>query len=355
MHCSLRCRSKAGEGAHMFRKHGIIAFERQWVAGTSCEACLKEFHTHDKLQIHLRTAQACRQVLNARPSRGLPVPGIGSEVNDQLRAQHDGLLPVQRSSGPKDIVGPLRDIELHHVPLFEALALTIYDFEQEDCDALFLLLQGTIRGFPVNWSLTQITLQHLANSFTEEACTDVSLSRHDILGVIERLANPRSWPFLCEIDYDKADGVRLFDLDLYEGWCESLDCFESPWTSRMTSCPRIFFKERIILHAYSGRRRPGDFQWYLDQLAQRQDLDGVLVISLDLVVDAQWGDISNVVTQRYWLEAIRSGWVIGMLSGPPCCTWSVARGRIDETLEAAGKHGPRVIRTLADLWGIESV
>eukprot|EP00435_Cladocopium_sp_Y103_P064835 s146_g26.t1 len=355
MHCSLRCRTKAGEGAHMFRKHGIVAFERRWVGGTSCEACLKEFHTHDKLQVHLRRAQICRQVLNARPLRGLPVPGIGSKVNDQLRAQHDGLLPVQRSSGPKDVVGPLREIELHHVPLFEALALQIYDFELSDCDTLYCLLQDIVRSFPVSWSLSQITLRHLRDSFTEEACTDVSLSRHEILAILDRLADPLSWPFLCEVEYDKADGTRLFALDLYEGWCDSLIGLDSPWTSNAPSCPRPFFKERIILHAYSGRRRPGDFQWYLDQLTARQSLDGVLVISLDLVIDAHWGDISNAETQRFWLEAIRSGWVIGMLSGPPCCTWSVARGRHDETLEAAGKQGPRVIRTLADLWGIESV
>eukprot|EP00435_Cladocopium_sp_Y103_P023500 s582_g5.t1 len=355
MLCSLRCRSKGGEGAHMFRKHRVLAFERQWVTGTSCEACLKEFHTHDKLQIHLRTAQACRQVLNSRPVQGIPAPGIGSKINDQLRARHDGLLPVQKSSGPKALVGPPRDLELHHVPLFEAIALAIYDFEQTDCEALFGLLQEIIRGFPVSWSRTQITLWHLVDSFTEEACTDICLSRQEVLDVLHQLATPSSWPFLCEVEYDRADGVRLFDLDLYEGWCDSLTGVATPWTPASTSCPRIFFKERIILHAYSGRRRPGDFQWYIDLIARHRDMEGVLVISLDLVIDAQWGDISKPATQSFWLEAIRSGWVIGMLSGPPCCTWSVARGRTDETLEAAGRRCPRIIRTLETLWGIESV
>ena len=37
----------------------------------------------------------------------------------------------------------------------------------------------------------------------------------------------------------------------------------------------------------------------------------------------------------------------GLLCGPPCCSWSIARGK--------GDHGPRVIRDRANLWGFLSV
>ena len=50
MQCGKRCRTKAGEAAHMFRAHGVTATERRWIAGTTCEACLKEYHSYDKLQ-----------------------------------------------------------------------------------------------------------------------------------------------------------------------------------------------------------------------------------------------------------------------------------------------------------------
>ena len=85
MHCAKRCRTKAGEGAHLFKVHGVIALERQWIAGTTCEACLCEFHSHDKLQNHLRTAQRCREALSARPMYPTPVPGKGSLLNNELR------------------------------------------------------------------------------------------------------------------------------------------------------------------------------------------------------------------------------------------------------------------------------
>ena len=102
MKCRKRRRTKAGEGVHMFRAHGQVAQERHWISGTSCEACLKEFHTLGKLQVHLRTAQRCREVLHSLPPKTQVLPGFGSKANEQLREQHDGLLPVQQAQGPCD-------------------------------------------------------------------------------------------------------------------------------------------------------------------------------------------------------------------------------------------------------------
>ena len=110
-----------------------------------------------------------------------------------------------------------------------------------------------------------------------------------------------------------------------------------------------------MLHAYSGRRRHGDFQWFFDHIAQEKSLAGFMVLSMDIVIDAVLGDISQADTQRFWLQAIRTGYVVAMLSGPPYCTWSVARGKTDGTMEARGRPGPRVIRTSTDLWGVLSV
>ena len=51
------------------------------------------------------------------------------------------------------------------------------------------------------------------------------------------------------------------------------------------------------------------------------------MVSLDLVIDSQWGDIENKKTQHVWLNALPSGYIVAMLSGSPCCTWSSARGK----------------------------
>ena len=80
-----------------------------------------------------------------------------------------------------------------------------------------------------------------------------------------------------------------------------------------------------------------------------------MVVSVDLVIDTTWGDISRAATQQYWLNAMSDGYVVGMLSGPPCCTWSIARGKEVPTTAPKGPRGPRVIRTRQHLWGLASV
>ena len=112
--CGKRCRTKAGEGVHMFRVHGQVAPERKWVSGTSCEACLKEFHTFDKLQVHLRTAMPCRMFMQSKPLRAQVLPGFGSRANDALRELHDGLLPVQEAQGPPEQSRPSPALRFGH-------------------------------------------------------------------------------------------------------------------------------------------------------------------------------------------------------------------------------------------------
>ena len=353
--CAKRCRSKAGEGAHLFKVHGIVAKERQWIAGTSCEACLGEYHSHDKLQQHLRTSQNCRMVLNSRPSHRTLVPGMGSKINAELRDKHDGLLPVQRAQGPQWQQQVLRPVEEHHVPLFEDLVLAIYEVDNNDIDGLFNALQNVIARHYVGWTMTKITLEHTIAAFTEETTMDVPLTCEQIHGVLRRLGDATSWNFLQDEEHETADGTHMHSLDLYEGWCDELLTREEVWTRNETRCPRPHFRERVVLHAYSGRRRPGDLQWFIDQAVQRQQLGSVMVVSVDLVIDSMWGDISRPTTQRFWLDAIASGFVLAMLSGPPCCTWSIARGKEDGSLKAKGRHGPRVIRTRELLWGLRSL
>ena len=47
--CRKRCKSRAGEAAHMFKVRHQAARRRQLVDGNVCAACLKDFHTAEKL------------------------------------------------------------------------------------------------------------------------------------------------------------------------------------------------------------------------------------------------------------------------------------------------------------------
>ena len=106
-----------------------------------------------------------------------------------------------------------------------------------------------------------------------------------------------------------------------------------------------------MLHAFSGRRRLGDFQYYLDSFLAAKG-SGIIVHTvslLDVVVDSEKGDISKPEIRKFWLHGIDEGWILAFLAGPPCETWSRARA---VQCDQADRQGPRVIRTAEDLWGL---
>ena len=77
--CERRFSSRGGCGAHMFRVHGVTQAVRHLFEGTQCGSCLREFHSHGKLQLHLMRAEYCRRSLQRRGLCFTPAPGIGSQ------------------------------------------------------------------------------------------------------------------------------------------------------------------------------------------------------------------------------------------------------------------------------------
>lgn len=104
-----------------------------------------------------------------------------------------------------------------------------------------------------------------------------------------------------------------------------------------------------------GAKEISSGTWHLDAAAAHKGLEYVLVVSLDLVIDPLWGDIGRQESYDFWTHAIRSGYVIGMLGGPPCCTWSAARGKVDLSMQKQGRTGPRPLRSADELWGFWSL
>ena len=106
----------------------------------------------------------------------------------------------------------------------------------------------------------------------------------------------------------------------------------------------------MLLHAFAGRRRRGDVEWYLDLLSQQTEGCMILTVSIDIIIDPIHGDISREDTCAMWLHYIRMGHVAGFLAGPPCNTWSRVRA-----VQLEGHNGPRVVRTPESPWGLNEV
>ena len=100
MSCKLPCRTKAGEGAHMFKVHGFTHPVRALFQSTQCAICLTEYHTFGRLKMHLIRSTHCRQSWHAWRIAHSPQPGIGSAQDGELMRLHDGLLPPLQAEGP---------------------------------------------------------------------------------------------------------------------------------------------------------------------------------------------------------------------------------------------------------------
>jgi hypothetical protein len=182
----------------------------------------------------------------------------------------------------------------------------------------------------------------VANASLQDAQTFGYEDMKSFQAVMTELIEPSQWEFMRQQRSDPALLTR-------EKLTQVLDDAE---LCEMEARPRAFGAHRLVLHAFSGRRRPGDFQEFLDGILAAHEGVVVHVISVDIILSATWGDVTDPTCQRFWYHGVRSKYVIGYLAGPPCETWSQARAvTTDDGSEDTHRQGPRVLRTVQDLWG----
>ena len=352
--CRKKCRTKAGEAAHMFRCHGHTAEFRHFCDTTACPACLREYHTIDRVHAHMRYSQSCQAKLRGMRFWRPLTPGIGSRASSDLKLRHDGLLPYQIAEGPKQAPPIEIPTTQHDLDLYEQLALICFERDSQHIEDVLNQLFKVSQNYVIAWTTFLETVQQLSADFTAENCALAGFTQQEVQDMLRRLCDPTNWPFLQETTGRPADSRRIAELDVYEVWCEQLALNEQvePWIPTASTPGRVF-AEKVILHAYSGRRRQGDLQWFLEECAKRHPEVQLHVVSLDIVIDSHYGDISKEEIRNQWYHGMREGYITGFLSGPPCCTWSKARGKVMPDRQR--RHGPRVLRDADHLWGFLSV
>ena len=333
-------RSKAGEAAHMFRCHGIVSSLRWLFDTTACPSCLREYHTYGRLKAHLHANETCRKRLQNRPALPAPEVGIGSTENTLMEHRLNGLLPPLQGHGPLQAPGLMRDVEDFDVELYAEIAESLLHHHvmshQSELRRLF-------EQHFISWTMCVRTVGAFAGNATLQDAQ--AFGYEDLAGLrkaMEDLMDPAHWDFMRMARFGRS-------LPTKEVLTQSLDDAELRETSAR---PCAFGVHRLVLHAFSGRRRPGDFQEYLDAIMMAQEGVVVHVVSVDIVLSATWGDVSDPACQRFWYEGVRSKYVVGYLAGPPCETWSQARAvATQDEAEVTHWKGPRILRTLQDLWG----
>ena len=340
--CKKAFKSRGGEGAHMFRCHGLISTLRWLFDTTACPACLREYHTFGRLKAHLHVNSHCRLRLQNRPSLPFPAAGTGSIENTALEHKHDGLVPPLPGFGPFLPEDNLREVELFDLELYAKVTELFMQYGPVDH---FQALSDLLLEQPISWTTSCSTLRALQTNATDD---DARVFGYDHLqqfvAFLAGFIDPRNWDFLqVQVPQHRQPDIEELEQEL-----------ANAVILEQTPRPAMFGVHRLVLHAFSGRRRPGDFQEFLDAIVG--DCSGIVVhvVSVDVILDRNWGDVTRPECQKFWFDGVQRRFVIGYLAGPPCETWSKARAVAVKSAHE-DRQGPRILRTMEEIWGMSSL
>ena len=337
----------------MFRCHGQIDRVRCLFDTTSCGACLKEYRTFGKLQVTCGTRSrveiSCNNVGSIYIlSLDWALEKMIAFVLIMMVLFLDKLVPALITTLTCWSAGSILD----HVRSF----MTVWLNAALNC-MLYTLIIAYL-GFRIAQALlkfpgrTMWTRSFSSSSSLRKRTDLVALPACVAQALFQALTSPTIWP-MFEDDLATPDSGVLpnMTLETCEAWAKDLADYEHPWVR--AEVPRIFYQERIFLHLFSSRGRPGDLQWFMEAFQVAHPDLHLVVASLDLVIGSHWGDLGKPEIRQFWFDAAFKGRIAALLGGPPCCAYSKARGRQNDDDDSHG--GPRVVRDSAHPWGFDSL
>ena len=329
----LRCRQifrgKAPWSVHAFRCHGRVNWRRRYIDGSRCESCLKEFGTTSRLQDHLTYNDQCAQWLRRHFNQVDVRPGKNHTKRDK-----DPLLklPVMRSEGPQrlerqDLLrleDPEVDYELLERLLDVEETITEDSNVAEKVEAFKCIFEESSSAFScIKYSFDQFVQDMTVPELYGD---DEPLSQkvRCILQFVQdqfRLA----W-FFSEEELSKAAPLPPDDEIRSNAWKHcTADRRRKPWHYE-TFTPRLSLRDFVIVHLFSGERRPQDLEEFVRKI---QIPNGMVrtILSVDIIFDHKNANLADGKVQERWYSFIARGLIAILYAGPPCETWSSARSR----------------------------
>lgn len=152
--------------------------------------------------------------------------------------------------------------------------------------------------------------------------------------------------------------VAYFLPNEYAAWCEgqphvhrlsaeeSFSMVDHEALKHYVPSPRLLprFRQLVFVHLYSGYRREGDLQTWLESFDWSPALRPV-VVSMDIIIDSAKCNAMDPAQRLRWFRYSQQGLIDGIMVGPPCESWSVSR----ERHELDGQ-GPRPLRRRDEPW-----
>ena len=372
---------------HRLRRHGIESDERAYIQGTVCPGCLYDYWTTRRLQQHLKArSNGCYdRIHETRPPEptvhiSLPPHLAGVKRLKARRLHHGPLRPTREQRLKRELAAELAKCEAHGEATGAWLQPCLFPDRYDAMCAYFqTCLDDTTSPLE---SLHDCLLACPPTQYAHEAelacaldawCQDVTESaaisgqvRLQLLALrvdldIERT---RQWKqsLLSRIDsLQDATGVepqtdsvrqsrprdRLHSISDAMQWSADREANRRnhQWVFQALDRGPFQRPQRLIIHLYSGRRRKGDFHFWCETLLAATT-HNITVLSIDTAISDQM----DVLAGSFWpwlLSACQTGYVVGLLLGPPCETWSSARFH-----SLADGKGPRPVRSRSQPWGV---
>ena len=402
--CDASFPSQQHLAAHRWRKHGLVSDERQFCFDAVCRSCQTCFWTIQRLQQHLKASRRdpngcyCKLTWWCRPLQQL------NHVVNPTRLHAFHRLPACRTQMP--------DFQPHQI-LTEDDAFARLDHEWTRNDFPMILPQEEKQQVQqrVGEVLSQVTsykdedsetalspLIELLDSMRNE-CSHEEIPAWSFCEWVRTELKPSTLPNLPVDDYAlfKAELWKLLhDLPIgcllawkwrmEEAYIPEVEVIavehprrnpEYDWTTYTrqndmiadivglqpctfpvcTGIPVACYEGKtciFVLHLFSGRRRRGDCHDWLQHLAPTLlPQYPVIMLSVDTAVSPEHGNLDRGPSFDIALRLCRRGMIAGVLTGPPCETWSAAR-HLTPPPECQ-ERWPRPIRSASCPWSLPHV
>ena len=335
--CRQTFKTNAAWSVHAFRKHGRVTPARQFAVGNTCEFCLKTFHDHMGLVNHIGNNPHCYWQYHVRGQTAEPQPSFNSRA--EIKVRSDLRCPAYKVDGPRPppcTVGDLRPNE-DQVALMDAWEEVRQNFPHDR--GQLEEIREALRKATLFTTLPVFEILHVARSWRLQLHRQGEIDEYSsffraLTKYIEEFTTPWLFDDQTIPVQSVADPHRMLEV-----WLVG--------PAAPVGVPKpIYFKQVMIAHLFSGRRRQGDFQDWASATSWQNGQYKPLPLSVDIIFSETWGNLLNPTTAALFTDAIRSGWLVAVLAGPPCETWSIARqrGLYDD-------NGPKPLRSLGILEG----
>lgn len=204
-------------------------------------------------------------------------------------------------------------MQAHDDDVAEIVVTAMDEAASMDVEEMTREVVRRVEQHPIAWTEFKKVLIMLRDGNVEHDAAMFGVTVPLLQEVLRRLAQPTTW----NAHYRRCKTHEPRDMQYWQR--NLVDAYNrgDVVTGSIGTIPR-FGRERIILHAFSGRRRPGDLQCFLESCEVPPGTT-YHVISLDIVVSSQHGNIMDPAVRVFWVHGARQG-IHSFVAGPPCET-----------------------------------